>query len=164
MDWCWSWNSNTLATWCKELTHLKRPWFWEGLRGGGNGDDRGWDGWIASPTRWTWVWVDSGSWWWAGRPGVLRFMGSQRVRHDWATELKRWRKKDRRGQLGLFGGWDEGYKKSLCGIYLKCELRQADYILGHISSFLCCTFSMQDATWLISVQFWMMLLCYIHFP
>ena len=49
--------------------------------------DRGWDGWMASLTQWTWVWVDSGSWWWTGRPGVLRFMGSQRVGHDWATEL-----------------------------------------------------------------------------
>ena len=48
---------------------------------------RGWDGWMAPPTQWTWVWVDSGSWWWTGRPGVLRFMGSQRVRYDWATEL-----------------------------------------------------------------------------
>ena len=83
-DW-WSWNSNTLATWCKELTHWKRPWCWERLRAGGEGDNRGWDGWMASPTQWTWVWVDSG---WTGRPGVLRFMGSQRVRHDWATELK----------------------------------------------------------------------------
>ena len=86
-DWCWSWNSNTLATWCKELTHLKRPWCWERLRAGGEGDDRGWDGWMASPTQWTWVWVNSGSWWWTGRPGVLRFMGLQRVGHDWATEL-----------------------------------------------------------------------------
>jgi len=51
------------------------------------GDDRGWDGWMASPTQWTWVWVDSRSWWWTGRPGVLWFMGSQRVGHDWATEL-----------------------------------------------------------------------------
>ena len=53
----------------------------------GEGVDRGWDGWMASLTWWTWVWVDSGSWWWTGRPGVLRFMGSQRVGHDWATEL-----------------------------------------------------------------------------
>ena len=59
------------ATWCEELTHLKRPWCWERLRAGGEGDDRGWDGWMASPTQWTWVWVDSGSWWWTGRPGVL---------------------------------------------------------------------------------------------
>ena len=86
-DWCWSWNSNTLVTWCKELTHLKRPWCCKRLKAGGEGDDRGWDGWMASLTRWTWVWVDSGSWWWTGRPGVLWFMGSQRVGHDWATEL-----------------------------------------------------------------------------
>ena len=66
---------------------LERPWGWERLREGEEGDDRGWDGWMASPTRWTWVWVDSSSWWWTGRPGVLRFVGSQRVRHDWATEL-----------------------------------------------------------------------------
>ena len=86
-DWCWSWNSNTLATSCEELTRWKRPWCWEGLGAGGEGDNRGWDGWMTSPTRWTWVWVNSGSWWWTGRPGVLQFMGSQRVRHDWATEL-----------------------------------------------------------------------------
>ena len=86
-DWCWSWNANILATWCKELTHLKRPWCWERLRAGGEGDDRGWDSWMASPTQWTWVWVNSRSWWWTGRPGVLRFMGLQRVRHDWATKL-----------------------------------------------------------------------------
>ena len=51
------------------------------------GDDRGWDGWMASPTWWTWVWVNSGSWWWTGRPGVLQFIGSQRVGQDWATQL-----------------------------------------------------------------------------
>ena len=84
---CWSWDSNTLATWCEELTPLKRPWCWERLRAGGEGDDRGWDGWMASPTQWTWVWVDSGSWWRTGRPGVLCFMGSQRVGHYWETEL-----------------------------------------------------------------------------
>ena len=67
--------------------HWKRPLCWERLRAGGEGDDRGWDGWMASPTQWTWVWVGLGNWWWIGRPGVLRFMGSQRVRHDWATEL-----------------------------------------------------------------------------
>ena len=79
--------SSTLATSCEELTHWKRLWCWEGLGAGGEGDDRGWDGWMASLTRWTWVWVNSGSWWWTGKPGVLRFMGSQRVGHDWATEL-----------------------------------------------------------------------------
>ena len=86
-DWCWSWNSNTLVTWCKELTHWKRSWCWERLRAGGKGDNRGQDVWVASPTQWTWVWVDSGSWWWTGRPGVLRFVGSQKVGHDWVTEL-----------------------------------------------------------------------------
>ena len=86
-DWCWSWNSNTLATWCKELTPWKRPWCWERLMVGRERDDRGWDGWMASPTRWTWVWASSGSWWWTGRPNVLQSMGSQRVRHEWVTEL-----------------------------------------------------------------------------
>ena len=85
-DWCWSWNSNTLATWSEELTLWKRPWCWERLKAG-EGDNRGWDGWMASPTRWTWVWASSGSWWWTGKPGVLQSMGSQRVGHDWATEL-----------------------------------------------------------------------------
>ena len=73
-----------LATWCKELTHLKRPWCWERLKAGEEGDDRGWDVWMASLTQWTWVSVNSESWWWTGRPGVLRFVGSQRVRHNWA--------------------------------------------------------------------------------
>ena len=72
---------------CEELIHLERPWFWERLKLGGEGDDRGWDGWMGSLTQWTWVWVSSGSWWWTGRPGMLQFMGWQRVRHNWATEL-----------------------------------------------------------------------------
>ena len=85
-DWCW--NSNTLITWCKELTHLRRPWCWERLRAGGEGDDRGWDCWIASLTQWTWVWINSGSWWWTGRPGVLRHgvAKNQTRLSDW-TEL-----------------------------------------------------------------------------
>ena len=66
---------------------LEKLWCWEGLGARREGDDRGWDVWMASLTRWTWVWVNSGSWWWTGRPGVLRFMGSQRVGHDWVTEL-----------------------------------------------------------------------------
>ena len=80
---------NTLATSCEELTHWKKPWCWEGLGAGGEGDDRGWDGWVASPTWWTWVWVVSRSWWWTGRPGVLRFMEfqSQTRLIDW-TEVK----------------------------------------------------------------------------
>ena len=86
-DWFWSWNSNTLATWCNEMTHLIRPWYWERLKAEGEGDDRGWNGWMASPTLWTWVWVRSGSWWWPGKPGMLQSMGLQRVRCIWATEL-----------------------------------------------------------------------------
>ena len=58
-----------------------------GIEGRRRMDDTGWDGWTASPTQWTWVWVNSGSWWWTGRPGVLQFLGSQKVKHDWATEL-----------------------------------------------------------------------------
>ena len=61
---------------CEELAHLKRTWCWERLRARERRDDRGWDGWMASLTQWTWIWVDSGSWWWTGRPGVLQFMGS----------------------------------------------------------------------------------------
>ena len=70
-------NSNTLATCCEELTHLKRSWCLERLKAG-EGDNRGWDGWMASLTLWTGVWVSSGSWWWTEKPGVLQSMGSQR--------------------------------------------------------------------------------------
>ena len=71
----------------EELTHWKRPWCWKGLGAGGEGDNRGWAGWMASPTRWAWVWVNSGSWWWTGRSGMLWFMGPQRVENDWVAEL-----------------------------------------------------------------------------
>ena len=63
---CWSWSSNILTTRCEELIHWRRPWCWERLNAGGEGDNGGWDGWMASPTQWTWVWVNSGSWWWTG--------------------------------------------------------------------------------------------------
>ena len=86
-EWCWSWNLNILATWYEELTHLKRPWYWERLKTEGEGDNRGWDSWRASPIQRTWVWENSRSWWWTGKPGVLQCMGSQRVRHLWVTEL-----------------------------------------------------------------------------
>ena len=78
--------SNTLATSCEELTHWKRLWCWEGLWAGGDVDNRGWDGWMASPTWWMWVWVNSWSWWWTGSPGVLQFMGSQSD----TTEQQNW--------------------------------------------------------------------------
>ena len=86
-SWCWSWICNTLATWCDEPIHWKRLWCWERLKAGGEGDDKGWDGWMALQMQWTCVWVGSGGWWWTGRPGVLQSMGSQRIGHDWATEL-----------------------------------------------------------------------------
>ena len=78
-NWCWSWNTNTLATWWKELTHWKRPWCWERLKAGGEGDDRGWDGWMASLTWWPWVWVSSESGWWTGKPGMLQSMGRKEL-------------------------------------------------------------------------------------
>ena len=87
-DRCWSWNSNILVTWCKELTHLKRPWCWDWQKAGGEGDSRGWDGWMASVTQWTWVWVGSRSWWWAGTPGMLQSMELQRITHNLAIEHK----------------------------------------------------------------------------
>ena len=74
---------HTLKNW---LTR-KDPWCWERLKAGGEGDDRAWDGWMASLTRWTWVWISSRSWWWTGKPGVLQSMWSLRVRHDWTTSL-----------------------------------------------------------------------------
>ena len=76
-----------LATSCEELTHWKRPWCWEGLGAGGEGDDRGWDGWMASLTRWTWVWVNSGSWWWTGRCAVIHVVSKSRTWLSNWTEL-----------------------------------------------------------------------------
>ena len=105
-----------LATCCEELTLWKRPWCWERLKMGGEGNDRGWDGWMASPTQWAWVWVNPGSWWWTGKPGLLWFMGSQRVGHDWVTELN-WSKisenKEGRVEIKCVGlalsGWLLGF-------------------------------------------------------
>ena len=85
-DWCWSWTSNTLATWCKEPTHWKRPWCWERLRAGGEGDHRGWDGWMASLTQWIWVWADSRRYCRTEEPGMVQSMGSQRNQ----TGLSNW--------------------------------------------------------------------------
>ena len=83
-DWCWS--SNILATWCEELTHWKRYSCWKKLKAREEGDDRGWDGWMASLTQWIWVWGNSGRQWLTEKPGVLQVMGLQRVRHDLVTE------------------------------------------------------------------------------
>ena len=85
-DWCWSWSSNTLVTWCKEQTHWKRSWVWERLKAKGEGDNREWDGWMASLTQWTWIWANSGRQWRTEEPGMLQSMASQRVRHDLVIE------------------------------------------------------------------------------
>ena len=132
-----------MATSCEELTHCKRLWCWEGLGAGGEGDDRGWDGWMASLTWWTQVWVNSGSWWWTGRRNVLRFMGSQIVRHDWATELN----------------WTEWCNvkylfKCLFAIFIyslaKCLLRFWNHILIRLLVFLSiiCTFWITVLCWM----------------
>ena len=89
-SWIFVWRTDAeaeaLATWCKELAHWKRPWCWEKLKAGGKGDDRGWDGWMALPTQWAWIWASSRRWWRTGKPGVLQSMGSQRVGHNWVSE------------------------------------------------------------------------------
>ena len=112
---------------------LKRPRCWERLKAG-EGDDRGWDGWMASLTQWTWVWVNSGSWWWTGRPGVLQSMGSQRVRHDWATELN----------LPMFYKLYLTYKSSSCTYLPKIIIK--------------------DSCWMfIKMAFWHLLTCSLMF-
>ena len=88
MDWCWSWSSNILGTWCEETAHWERPWSWQGLKAGWEGGDRGWDGWIVSLAQWTWIWANSMRQWRTGKPGVLQFMGSQRVGHNLGTEYQ----------------------------------------------------------------------------
>ena len=96
-DWCWSWNSSTLATWCKELTHWKRPWCCERLKAGGEGDKRGPDGWMALPTGWTWIWASPRRWWRTGKTGMGQSMGSQRVGQDWVTDQQQ---VEREGSVG----------------------------------------------------------------
>ena len=85
-DWCWSWSSDTLATWWKEPTHWKRPWHWERLKAGREWEDRGWDTWIVSLTQWTWIWANSGSWWWTGKPACCRPWGHKES--DTTEQLK----------------------------------------------------------------------------
>ena len=98
-------------------------WCWEVLGAGGEGDNRGWDGWMASLTRWMWVWVNSGSWWWTGRPGVLRFMGSQGVGYNWATELN----------------WTEGPLWWMCthlSVKIDSSVKVPGRLVGHIMDWL----------------------------
>ena len=104
---------NSLATRCEELTHLKRPWCWKSVKAGGEGATRGWVGWMSSLTQWTWVWINSGSWWWTGRPGGLQSMGSQRVGQDSATEQQHQRQKlniwSPAYRLILWAEWDNTF-------------------------------------------------------
>ena len=138
-----SWNSSTLATSCEGLTHWKRLWCWEGLGAGGEGDNRGWDGWMASPTRWTWVCVNSGSWWWTGRPGVLRFMGSQRVECDW-TELN-WRCNELQNsttcQFCAFHLWNEALTCPFCHVSHWGLLARFYYLLCPLQAWIISPFS-----------------------
>ena len=87
-DWCCSWSFNTLATWCGELSHWKRPWCWERLMAKGEGGSRGWDSWMASPTEWTLIWANPGRQWRTGKSGVLQSMRSQRVRKTKTTRVE----------------------------------------------------------------------------
>ena len=109
-----SWNSNTLATWCEELIHWKRPSCWERLKAGGEGDNRGWDGWMESPTQRTRVWTSSRRRWWTGKPGMLQSMGLQRVRRDWLN----WTELPNDPRLNFFS-WTVGH------VFL-CALHNAD--------------------------------------
>ena len=117
-DWCWSWSFNTLAIWCEEPTHWKIPWCWERLKAGGEVDNRGWDGWMASPNQCTWVWANSGRGWRTGRPGMLQSMGLTRIRHDSATEQQQHAKRTTNCPASL---WflPQTY---FCFIYLKKEM------------------------------------------
>ena len=99
---------HTLATWCEELTYLKRPWCWGRLRAGGEGGNRGWDDWMASLTQWTWVWANSRRQWRTGRSGVLQSIGPQRVRHNWVTKQQKHCTKNKMKRV-RFGGarWEQ---------------------------------------------------------
>ena len=90
-----SWSSNILATWYEELIHWKRPWCWERLKVGGEGDDRGWDGWMASPTQWTWIWASSGSWYGQGSLACYSSWGHKELdTTEWLNKRKRKKKRE----------------------------------------------------------------------
>ena len=137
MDWFWSWNSNTLATWCEEPTHWKRPWCWAKLKVGGEGDDRGRDGWMASPTQWTWVWVNSRSLSKLHGQGSLACCspwGLQRVGHDWVTEMNRLYPRDSNSWV-IKDGTMYLYLKHHCAKSLQYFLTLCDPIDSSLPSF-----------------------------
>ena len=124
---------------------FERPWCWERLKAGGEGDDRGWDGWMALSTQWTWVWVSSGSWWWTGKLGMLQSMGSQRVGHDWAAELNWYRKWNRKCFMCT-------WEKYVCCCWVECSVCLLD-----ITGLLCCLNSLFP--YLSSVWLFHMYIC-----
>ena len=154
-DWCWSLSSNTLATWCEELTHWKIPWCWERLKAGGEGDDRGWDGWMASSTQWTWIWASFGSWWCTGRPDMLQSMGSRRVRHDWATELN-WTEQPHLGCVKCFC-LSCSYYASSCVSHVVCGCTHGIWRLWSTWLWICFPMSLIhsciSSSGLVNVQF-----------
>ena len=132
---------------CEELTHWKRLWCWQGLGAGGEGDDRRWDGWMASPTQCTWVWVNSGSWWWIGRPGVLQFMGSQRVRRDWATELN----------------WTLGFFISTFSSWFRCEGRLFTRCFSYFLWYACIAMNFPLSTaFIVFHRFWVVVFSFSY--
>ena len=118
-----------LATWWGELTHWKTPWCWERLRAGER-EDRGRDGRMASLTWWTWVWATSRIWWWTGKPGVLQSMGSQRIGHDWATELNWTDSWDVRIYLMILENLSECDRKIFLGLNCQCEAQNKEAYLA----------------------------------
>ena len=131
---------------------FERPWCWERLKAGGEGVDRGWDGWMALPTQWTWVWVSSGSWWWTGKPGVLQSMGSQRLGHDWVTELNWYRKWNRKCSVCT-------WEKCICCCWVECSVCLLD-----ITGLLCCLnslFPFLSSVWLFHMYICVFMYIYI---
>ena len=113
---------------------MKRPWCWARLKAGGEGDDRGWDGRMASPTQWTWVWVNSGSWWWTGRPGMLQSMWLQRAGHDWVTELNWTRVMKIKTKINK---WDLTKLKSFCTVKEKGNHKQDEKMILRMGENIC---------------------------
>ena len=114
-DQCWIWSSNTLGHLMWRADSLEKPWCWERLKAGGEGDGRGWGGLMVSLTWWTWVWASSRSWWWIGKPAMLQSMASQRVRYDWGTGLN-WNDNHGRSSQNWFRDSDMIYRNSLWGL------------------------------------------------